>query len=58
VRLESESDCLAYSPINLVVNSKPALPELNPFIVCDNDSDRNEFTLLDIPIEMNLPFWI
>ena len=48
VRLESESDCLAYSPINLVVNSKPALPELNPFIVCDNDSDRNEFTLLDI----------
>lgn len=48
VRLESDSGCLAYEPINLVVNPIPSIPDLEPFIVCDNDAVKNQNTTLNI----------
>ena len=48
VRLEDTTGCLAYAPINLVVNPIPPLITLMPFIVCDNDAIRNEATNLNL----------
>lgn len=48
VRLESDTGCLAYAPINLIVNSIPPLPTLTPFIVCDEDEIRDQTTALGL----------
>ena len=48
VRLEDTTGCLAYAPINLVVNPIPPLPSLVPFIVCDSDAVRNQTTALNL----------
>jgi len=47
-RLEDSTGCLAYAPINLIVNPIPSLPTLNPFIVCDDDAVRNQNTALNL----------
>ena len=48
VRLKDNTGCLAYVPINLVVNPIPSIPTLNPFIVCDGDAIRNQTTALGL----------
>ena len=48
VRLENTTGCLAYAPINLVVNPIPPIPNLNPFIVCDDDAIRDQTTALNL----------
>jgi len=48
VRLEDTTGCLAYAPINLVVNPIPPLPTLMPFIVCDSDAVRDQTTALGL----------
>ena len=48
VRLEDTTGCLAYAPINLVVIPIPSLPTITPFIVCDEDSVRNQTTVLGL----------
>ena len=49
VRLEDDNTgCLAYEPINLVVNTIPTIPDLVPFVVCDNDAVRDQNTNLNI----------
>ena len=49
VRLEDTTGCLAYAPINLVVNPIPPIPTLMPFIVCDDDDIRDQNTALNLP---------
>jgi len=48
VRLEEDTGCLAYAPINLVVSPIPPLPILDPFIVCDDDAVRDQTTALNL----------
>ena len=48
VRLEDETGCLSYEPINLIINPVPSIPDLDPFIVCDSDAVRNQNTVLGL----------
>ena len=48
VRLEENTGCLAYAPINLIVNPIPSVPTLDPFIVCDDDVIRDQTTALGL----------
>ena len=48
VRLEDETGCMSYEPINLIINPVPSTPDLDPFIVCDSDAVRNQNTVLGL----------